>query len=159
MPSGFLVLPDGRCFARRWEVYDHVLRAIINEVKSDPSQNELYLWLQTLLPGPGDIEELGYGAWLRAVDQEPIERTLDMRQLAKSDQDAICLAAIRASETQLDPGYIESLNDLAAMVRAYRRGEPPLSKSDWTSVLPAEDVHIGPGWRNIVPSNRPTPHS
>ncbi len=142
-------MPDGRCFARYWEVYDYVLRAIINEVKSEPSHHELYLWLESLLPGPGDIEELGYGAWFREADQEPVARVLDMRQMAKCDQDAICSAALGACEASSpQASYAKSLNDFAEMVRAYERREPPLSNSDWTTVVPAEDERIGPGWKH-----------
>lgn len=32
--SGFLVLPDGRCFAPRWSFYDAVLRAIADELEA-----------------------------------------------------------------------------------------------------------------------------
>ena len=141
MASGFIVLPDGRCLARRSDVYDLALRAIANELEGEPALADLRLWLQALLPGAGDFEELGYGAWLRVADQEVIVRHLDMRQLSPSDQAAMCAAAIRAGKRR-----DKVLRDLAAMVEACQRGEPPLSNSDWSEVLPAEEERIGPGW-------------
>jgi hypothetical protein len=151
MPSGFLVLPDGRCLARKWEVYDCVLGAIAIALEADPAQRELRAWLQSLLPGPDDIEELGYGAWLRKADQEPIARLLDMRQLAKPDQDAICAAALAAARHARHPGgCANSLKALAEMVRAYLRRDPPLARSDWAEIMPPDEGRIGPGWQRKV---------
>jgi hypothetical protein len=79
MPSGFLVLPDGRCFAKRSSAHDSVLRAVADQLAVDPAAGELRRWLVEQLPGPDDEEEIGYGAWERRSDGHVIVRYLDLR--------------------------------------------------------------------------------
>ena len=50
MASGFIILQDGRCFAKRWWCYDAVLREIIIELTHDQQGQELAFWLNSLLP-------------------------------------------------------------------------------------------------------------
>jgi hypothetical protein len=56
MASGFIVLSDGRCFARGWSAYDEVLRAVAAEL-----HGEFQEWLVSLVPNTEDEEHLGYG--------------------------------------------------------------------------------------------------
>jgi hypothetical protein len=67
MASGFLVLPDGRCFAPRWSAYDVILRAVADQLDSS-EVSALRSWLIGLLPGPNDEEHVGYGPWYRRSD-------------------------------------------------------------------------------------------
>jgi hypothetical protein len=67
MPSGFLVLPDGRCFAPRWWAYDATLRAVVDALNT-PEETALRAWLLELLPGPFDEEHVVYGPWYRTAD-------------------------------------------------------------------------------------------
>lgn len=148
MPSGFLVLPDGRCFARRWRAHDAVLRAVGDQLAKEPETRELYLWLVEQLPGPGDEEEIGYGAWARAEDSKVIVRSLDLRLMTPENQRLFCLAVKRSSPPNHAEDWLkECLVDLIDMVDRFERGEPPLSKSDWREVVPPEGEPIGPGWR------------
>src|SRR5438067_234818 len=96
MPSGFLVLPDGRCFAKTWAVHDRVLRAVADELAMEPTAKFLHRWLLEQLPGPEDEEEIGYGAWLRAADGQVIVRYLDLRLMEAENQRLFCRAAKQA---------------------------------------------------------------
>jgi hypothetical protein len=146
--SGFLVLPDGRCFAPRWSFYDAVLRAIADELGA-PEGAELRGWLLGLLPGPADEEHVGYGPWYRAADGQLIARTLDLRELTPMNQRLICEAAKRAASSgrASHPEWLaDCLCKLSDMVARFERGEPPLSRSDWVEIVPSEGRKIGPGW-------------
>jgi hypothetical protein len=154
MPSGFLILADGRCWARRWLAYDQIIRAVADSVEESPSGRTLRSWLLSLLPGPNDDEEIGYGAWYRTADNETVVRRLDIRELTPANQrlfhNAVLEAAKRCAESAeafdwLDLGR-ESLVDLGDMVVRADRGEAPLSRSDWREVVPSEGRRIGPGW-------------
>jgi hypothetical protein len=141
MPSGFLVLPDGRCFAKTWSVYDAVLHAVADQVAADPEAEELGHWLRQQLPGPEDIVEIGIGAWFRRSDEQVIVRHLDLRLMTPEYQRFFC----RAAKTIPLPAQAEDwlrncLEDLADMVARYERGEPPLSRSDWREVVPPDDT-------------------
>jgi len=154
MPSGFLVLADGRCLARRWRAYDKIIRAIAESVEESESGLVLRNWLLSLLPGPADEEEIGIGAWYRTADNQTVVRHLDIRELTPPNQrlfhNAVLEAAKRCAASQeafdwLDLGR-DSLIDLGDMVIRADRGETPLSRSDWREVVPSEGRHIGPGW-------------
>lgn len=147
MPSGFLVLPDGRCFARRWFAHDAVLRAIADQLANESEARELYLWLLAQMPGPKDEEEIGYGAWVRAADGKIIVRYLDLRLMTPENQQLFCEAVKRLqSAINTEDWLKECIVDLTDMVVRVERGEPPLSKSDWREVVPPEGEVIGPGW-------------
>jgi hypothetical protein len=147
MPSGFLVLPDGRCFAKRWSAHDAVLRAVAAQLALEPAGRELYHWLLEQLPGPNDEEEIGYGAWVRGSDGQVIVPYLDLRLMTPENQRLFCQAAKRAALADDVEEWLRAcIGDLADMVARYERGEPPLSKSDWREVLPPEGGPIGPGW-------------
>ncbi len=92
MASGFLVLPDGRCFSSRSYFHDAVLTEI-NELMSEPN---LRHWLTEQLPGPDDTVDFGWG-WLRASDQSTILRFIDLRLMTGKNQLLILDAAMRAA--------------------------------------------------------------
>lgn len=60
MASGFLVLSDGRCFARPWSSHDAVLRVIADQLDGSPPASELRDRLLAQIPGPEDEEHVGY---------------------------------------------------------------------------------------------------
>jgi hypothetical protein len=124
--SGFLVLADGRCYAPRWAFYDAVLRAVAAAIDDTAEGRALRVWLLAQLPGPQDIQHIGHGPWVRASDEQTIERFLDVRVLTPQNQ--------------------RCLLDLGDMVARADRGEPPLSRSDWREVLHSQGRRIGPGW-------------
>jgi hypothetical protein len=143
MASGFIVLPDGRCFSRRWSAHDVVLRAVAEQVASQPLRE----WLIQQLPGPSDEEELGYGAWYRNSDQTTVVRSIDLRMMTVENQRLFCDAVKCAASLEHDENWLKrSLSGFADMIERMERGEPPLSKSDWTKVVPPEGERIGPGW-------------
>lgn len=146
MPSGFLVLPDGRCMSKRWAAHDQVLRAVADELEELPEGPQLRRWLLDQLPGPDDEEEIGYGAWVRASDDQVIVRSLDLRLMKPENQGLFCKAAKLAALHKRNEAWLENcLGDLADMVARYESGEPPLSKSDWREVVPPQRPPIGPG--------------
>jgi hypothetical protein len=148
MASGFLVLPDGRCFARRWSAYDAVLRSVTEELDA-PEGSELRTWLLALLPGPNDEEHVGYGPWYRRADSQLVARSLDLRELTPENQRLFCQAAKRAAShpaTRAPTWLADCLSELSDMVVRCERGEPPLSLSDWVEVIPSDGRRLGPGW-------------
>ena len=153
MPSGFLILADGRCLARRWRAYDQIIWAVADSLDDSSASRALRQWLLSLLPGPDDKEEIGIGAWHRAADDQTIVRHLDIRELTPENQRLFHTAALEAAKRCSDfsdtLGQLEareSLIDLGDMVGRADRGEAPLNRSDWREVVPSEGRHIGPGW-------------
>jgi len=155
MPSGFLTLADGRCFAVRWHYYDLTMRAIAEELHGSPEADALRSWLESMMPGPSDIEELGYGAFLRVKDQEVVPKSLDVRELTPKNQRLFHEAALRAGKrancaeaASWDSLLVESLAHLADLVERAERGESPLSKSDCVKIVPCKGRRVGPGWQD-----------
>lgn len=156
MASGFLILSDGRCFARHWSAYDFVLQSVARELDSAETDQEgeaFRDWLRSLVPGPEDEADLGQGSWLRKRDQEVVERYLDLREVTPANQRRFNEAAEAARDRLLllhthavPQDLTESLLDVVDMVRRVRIGESPLSKSDWRYVVPVEGRRVGPGW-------------
>jgi hypothetical protein len=151
--SGFLILADGRCFARRWWAYDAVIKAVAEQLDQSTVGGALAAWLLALLPGPEDQEEIGYGPWIRASDNQSIERKLDLRELTAENRALFHNAARKAGERAQSPDATDwpdwlrsCLIDLSEMVERADRGEPPLGKSDWREVVPSEGKRVGPGW-------------
>jgi len=146
MASGFVVLPDGRYFSRRWTAHDVVLRAIAEAVSAVPLRH----WLFDQLPRPDDEEELGYRAWGRASDNSSVRRFIDVRLMTEENQRLFCDAVKHAAtEPREEEWLARCLHDFSDMVTRMERGEPPLSKSDWVVVSPPETDRIGPGWPAI----------
>jgi hypothetical protein len=145
MASGFIVLRDGRCLAKRWTFHDAVIAAIAAELDADEAERELEAWLRSRLPGPDDIE-LGYGPWLRKRDGAHSPRKLDLRAFGSSYPDRFEEGALRAARRLLRDDVLHaSLARLADMIMRSRRGEPPLELSDLRAVMPRELKHDGPG--------------
>jgi hypothetical protein len=149
MASGFIILPDGRCFAPRWSVYDKVIEALVNVLSDTKNEKELKTWLISILPGKKDIPNIGYGPWVRVKDNQVIERYLDMRRMSLEYQcifqEAIKRAASNSNKISNNNESIrDPLNRIADMVYRIERGEEPLSLSDWDKVVPTKGDHIGP---------------
>jgi hypothetical protein len=156
--SGFLVLSDGRCFARRWSAHDAVLGAVAEQLDGSTPARELRDWLLAQLPGPEDAEHVGYGPWFRKSDQQLVERFLDLREFTPEDQRLFHQAARRAGERARSvesggwPEWLQGcLEDLADMAARADNGEPPLSRSEWREVVPSKGRRIGPGWQRAEP--------
>ena len=141
MASGFLVLSDGRCFAKSWSFHDRVLLRTAEQL---PANSSLRAWLLEQLPGPTDLE-LGHGSWYRAKDGVHVERYLDLREFTPEIQAQFTDAVLRAVEVA-DASERALMSELADMVARQRRGEPPLSRSDWQELVPSRGRKIGPGW-------------
>jgi len=138
----------------RWHYYDLTLRTVAESLDDSPPAQALREWLLTLLPGPSDIEELGYGAWFRPEDQHVIPKSLDVRELTPENQRLFHHAALRAGRRATSPAaanwdsmLVDCLVLLSDMVERADRGDPPLSRSDWVKVQPSEGRKIGPGWQ------------
>lgn len=145
MASGFLHLPDGRCFARNWAMFDRVLVAVANQLGPEPAARRLKAWLLERIPGEDDVPEIGYGAWLRESDNVLFVRSLDLRRMSPEYHPLLCEAAKRAARAGDEDEHLRaSLAFLADLVERYERGEPPLSKSSLVDVLPPEEGAIGP---------------
>jgi hypothetical protein len=147
MASGFLVLPDGRCFSVRWSAHDAVMRAVTSELERQPEAEALATWLRTRIPSPEDEEEIGYGAFFRRSDGKVVLKHLDLRLLTVENQRLVCAAAKRACVRPSNDQWLQTcLDTLVDMILRFERGEPPLSRSDWTFVQPAKPERLGPGW-------------
>jgi hypothetical protein len=120
---------------------------VADQLGQQPAAQLLKNWLLEQLPGAIDEEELGYGAWFRASDQQVVVRHLDLRQMTADNQQLFCAAAKRAALVDRPEAWLRAcLSDLAEMIQRGERGEPPLSKSDWREVVPPEGGPVGPGW-------------
>ena len=150
MPSGFIILHDGRCFAPRWVAYDDAIRAIMRQLPDTDQGTALRVWLESLIPAGEDTATIGYGPWLRARDEKIIARYIDLRCVTPENQNLIedAVLALRDSGDQ-NVSYIDTLAD---MIRRCRAGETPLSFSHWSEVVAAPEVRIGPGWKTAEPN-------
>lgn len=155
MASGFIILHDGRCFARRWTFYDAAINGVIDELINSPAEKDLATWLRGLLPGPDDID-IDY-CWIRKSDNENVLRHLDLRELTVDNHQRFYAAARRAlhrlqftDTSKLHKDWILCLSILVEMIDRAEKGEPPLSMSDWVSVEPESGMHSGPGWDQSI---------
>lgn len=140
MASGFLVLPDGRCFSKRWAFQDRIIEAVSAALHQEPEAQRLRAWLLGRIPHSPDDVELGF-AWVRATDKEFIPRRIDSRLMNSEHQKLLCQAIKDAACVDHSDDVLDYwLDELADMVLRYERGEPPLSKSDWRNVsLPGDE--------------------
>jgi hypothetical protein len=146
MASGFIVLPDGRCFSRRSWADDAVIRAIAEQLSAVASEQQLGRWLLEQLPGEDVAEDFSWG-WVRASDGETVIRFIDLRLMTSENQRLFCESVgLVAGVDHSDESLTRCLADLSEMIVRFERGEPPLSKSDWREVVPAKGNRIGPGW-------------
>jgi hypothetical protein len=87
MASGFIILKDCRCLARRWTIYDYLIELVIDDLSylQDSKAIEFKHWLQTLIPKEND-EYNGYGGFIRQETGEDVQRWLDLRELTEENQ-------------------------------------------------------------------------
>ena len=155
MASGFLILDDGRAFSVRWFAHDLFIRAIADELTESDAEKALGEWLYSLLPGPNDIEHIGYGPWVRTTDNQVVSRVFDVRELTKDNRHFFHSAAIRAhhkftdgDESVIPIDYSTTFDRLIAMLQSFRNGEPPETINDWRDEYTEEPTgkQSGPGW-------------
>jgi len=151
MASGFIVLKDGRCFSRRWTLYDEILKIAIKELYLLENGNELAKWLETQIPDLDDESgECGWGFYKPSTD-EFLNRHLDIRSFTTDNQElfikAIHNGREKLSEFQDDysPLNIDNFEIFYKMVTLCENGEPALEFSDWGTIQPCNEKN-GPGW-------------
>jgi hypothetical protein len=107
------------------------------------------------MPGPDDLEHLGYGPWLRESDQQIINRYLDLRELTPLNQHLFRVGAQRAytrfvkkQNSQIPEDCAPSLRRLLTMLKYVQLGRPPDELSDWVKgyTTPPTGNRVGPGW-------------
>src|SRR5689334_15154167 len=149
MASGFIVLTDGRCFSPTSRLYDLTLLMVADQLSESDAERTLRDWLLTLVPTSADTD-LGY-VFVRASDQQIVQRMIDVRELTLENQHLFHEAARRAGQRMQSESGEEAhwarmcAVELADMVSRADRGEPPLSHSHWTKVIPSEGRKLGPG--------------
>lgn len=153
MASGFLILEDGRCFARRWTAYDEIIRIASQELRLISNGHNLAEWLDLQIPINEKEEEAdaGWGFQNFRIN-DWINRELDLRSLTSYNQN-LFWTAILNGKIKLDKGgeNYSSLNpdlmeDLIKMHELSLQGEPPLDFSDWTKLADPCQEKNGPGW-------------
>ena len=136
MASGFLILPDGRCYAVRWSLFDDVMRTVAIELSKNAESKVLHGWLTTKIPTVDDVEDMGAGMWLRSSDQELLNRKIDLRDLPVQDRLRFCEATKNASRVSVrDEMTSQGLSSLVGVIERYERCDPPLRKSEWYEVV------------------------
>lgn len=148
LASGFLTLPDGRCFAQHSTVYDAVLLRVVHALGRDGANGYLREWVREQIPTSAD-PDYGFGFTRQATD-ESVQRSIDLRQLTSLNQ-ALFMTALRevVSPGSMSPEHgheARCFAHLANMVRAHDAHEPPLKCTDLTCINPASTDRIGPGW-------------
>jgi hypothetical protein len=152
MASGFIILNDGRCWSRRWTVYDFLLELVIRELNVSEEPREFSEWLQGNIPGSQDVE-MGW-AFIRADTGENIVRSLDLRELTPANQQMFWTAlqsAIRKMILAGDDRYEGMIFQMKRMLRMRRLaavGDHPDNLSDLRKGLVMEPTgkRVGPGW-------------
>jgi hypothetical protein len=142
MASFFLTLGDGRCLARYWAAWDELIKAVAHELGDSTEEEGLRDWLLRLVPGPEDVQHIGYGPWVRITDEEIVPRKLDLRDLSPTNRRLFTQAALKAADRCAGD---QTLMDLADMIRRAENREPPLSRTDLRCVVPHKGRIRGPG--------------
>ncbi|NME72158.1 hypothetical protein [Flammeovirga aprica] len=151
MASGFIILKDGRCFARR--CYDEILQIVIIELEDINNGKELANWLKLQIPDSNDDEDsdAGWGFYNSRID-EWITRELDLRSLTLQNQNLFWKAIQSGRNNLVIKGIeystlsIDSFNSFYKMYSLAEKGEPPMELSDWNNIAePCIDKN-GPGW-------------
>jgi hypothetical protein len=155
MASGFIILTDGRCFARQADVYDYIIQLVIEELSDNENAKEFKQWLETLISSKEDID-MGWGS-IKHDTGENIMRWLDLRELTETNQKLFWtslqhslnkLIATLSTENKDKTAHIELLKILLKMHRlAYIRDDPN-NLSHWQNgyTEPPSNNKIGPGW-------------
>ncbi len=153
MASGFIIFKDGRCFARRWTVYEEILKSAIEELNQITGGTELAQWLSMQIPNPNEeaAADAGWGFYDERQEKW-VNRSLDIRSLSQNSQSLFWQAIERTKEKlENEPKNdaaidLEMLNDLMEMHRLSEIGEPPLERSDWHKIADPCTERNGPGW-------------
>lgn len=161
MASGFIILKDGRCLARRWAIYDYIIEQAFRNLNDDGKEQPFKKWLQTLIPETGD-EENGYGGFIKKSTGKETQRWLDLRELTEENQNLFWLALQRAITNLITKPDntdkkedIELLKLILKMKHLADVGDNPDNLSDWKPghVEPPTGRQSGPGWQTGL---RPT---
>ncbi|WP_047548481.1 hypothetical protein [Psychroserpens sp. Hel_I_66] len=153
MASGFIILKDGRCFARRWTGYDEIIRIAIMELKLIQNGEELADWLKLQIPDAQDDEsaDAGWGFHNARID-DWINRKLDLRSLTKENQ-KLLWAAIQNGKINLiekgqdySPLSLDYFNIFYEMCELAEKGEPPMELTHWNKLADPCTEQNGPGW-------------
>lgn len=152
MASGFIILKDGRCFGRRWTIYDSIIELIIENLGDNEDEKALSDWLQLQIPSAEDdeSEDAGFGFVSKKQDAF-ISRELDIRGLHLKNQDLFWRAFINGkSDLENKPNknkaLISMLEDFYEMYQLAEQGEDPLEMSDWGRTANPCMKRLGPGW-------------
>ncbi|BDD03981.1 hypothetical protein [Aureibacter tunicatorum] len=154
MASGFIILKDGRCFARRWTGYDEIIRIAITELEQIENGKDLAEWLMLQIPNSEDDEsaDAGWGFHNSRID-EWINRELDLRSLTKENQKLFWRAIQKGKNklTEQGVGYSPLSFDFFYvfydMCERAEKGEPPLALTDWNKLADPCTEQNGPGWK------------
>ncbi len=153
MASGFIILKDGRCFARRWTGYDEIIRIAIMELEHLENGGELADWLKLQIPDAQDDDnaDAGWGFHNARVNDWVI-RELDLRSLTKENQ-LLFLRAIQNGQRRLienGENYasvsLDFFNLFCDMMERADKGEPPMELTDWNKLADPCTEKNGPGW-------------
>jgi hypothetical protein len=152
MASGFIILSDGRCWARRWTAYDRVIGLSIEEIPINKENNEFKEWLQTRIPEEQDIE-CGW-CFIKQDTGESIVRNFDLRELTEANQKVFLLALQRAltkmitTSASKNEDIIFLLKRILKMIRLAKIKDNPDNCSDWRGGFtePLSGKKVGPGW-------------
>jgi hypothetical protein len=153
MPSGFIILSDGRCLAPRYTGYDYLPELAMGEMSDESEEGVFKAWLKTCIPAEGDIEN-GFGGFIKPLTHENIMRQLDLRELTPANQDRFWAALQRALEKlvltadEKHDGVIYLLKKILRMRRLVEIKDDPDHLSDWRQgyMTPPTGKKIGPGW-------------
>ena len=130
--AGFIVLEDRRAYAAKDAAVDATLEAISREVEDEEFRRYLLSKRSSVV---------GMGAtFVHLSDIAPQYREVFYR--------AVEVAAEQARTTNQDDGWRAGLEDLAEMVRRWRRDEPPELYNPHLEDLidEREPRQEGPGW-------------
>lgn len=155
MASGFIILKDGRCFARRWTGYDEIIRIAINELELIEDGKKLADWLRLQIPSSEDDEnaDAGWGFHNSRIS-DWITRKLDLRSLTSENQ-KLFWKAIKQGKINLQINgqeyssiSPEFFNVFYNMFELAEKGEPPMELNDWNKLADPCTEKNGPGWNN-----------
>ncbi|MEM9981012.1 MAG: hypothetical protein AAF734_00860 [Bacteroidota bacterium] len=153
MASGFIILKDGRGFARRWTSHDELLSLAIKELVLLEGGQPLADWLALQMPVGKEEEgsDAGWGFYNVRIEQW-INRVLDVRSLTATNQslfwEAIC--NVKEKLSHADNTYsclsLDLFNIFYRMYECAERGEPPLELTDLRELAAPCTEKNGPGW-------------
>lgn len=149
MASGFIILEDGRAWAKAGWLYDAVLGELIGSIHLGSDEEPFRKFLEDHRPKEGDID-IGYG-FIRRGSDENVLRELDLRTLSPKARSVFWAAVERAMvhcQGEDSEPIRSGLTHLHAMGRSISNGEPPEALTDVTKPmdLPEPGLQEGPWW-------------